>query len=100
MQGYTGALAVLDTGRPGTVTALRFDIDALCVPETTDPDHIPNREGFASEHPGLMHACGHDCHAGVGMALAHWAADHRDELCGVIKFVFQPTSHARPDSDT
>ena len=90
MQGYTGALAVLDTGRPGTVTALRFDIDALCVPETTDPDHIPNREGFASEHPGLMHACGHDCHAGVGMALAHWAADHRDELCGVIKFVFQP----------
>ena len=90
MQGYTGALAVLDTGRPGPVTALRFDIDALYVPETDDPEHLPNRLGFASEHPGLMHACGHDCHAGVGAALAHWAVDHKDELCGVIKFIFQP----------
>ena len=90
MQGYTGAVGIWKTGRPGPVTALRFDIDALYVPETTDSNHLPNKEGFASEYPGQMHACGHDCHTGVGLAIAHWIVDHKDELCGTIKLLFQP----------
>lgn len=90
MHGYTGAVGIWRTGRPGPVTALRFDIDALYVPETKDPEHIPNREGFASEHEGVMHACGHDCHTGVGLALAHWIKDNADTLCGMIKLLFQP----------
>lgn len=90
MQGYTGAIGIWRTGRPGPVSALRFDIDALFVPETKDPNHIPNKCGFASKHPGQMHACGHDCHTGVGLAIAHWIADHFDELCGTIKLLFQP----------
>ena len=89
-EGFTGAMAIFDTGRPGPVSAFRFDIDALYVPETTNPDHLPNKLGFASRHPGFMHACGHDCHTAEGLALAHWLVDHKDELCGTVKLLFQP----------
>lgn len=88
--GYTGAVGIWETGRPGPVTALRFDIDALYVPETQCMNHMPRREGFASEYPGIMHACGHDCHAAIGLSLAHWIVDHAEELCGRIKLLFQP----------
>lgn len=88
--GYTGAVGIWETGRPGPVTALRFDIDALYVPETQCINHMPRREGFASEYPGVMHACGHDCHAAIGLSLAHWIVDHAEELCGRIKLLFQP----------
>lgn len=89
-EGYTGAVGIWKTGRPGPVTALRFDIDALYVPETTSPNHLPRQQGFASEYDGIMHACGHDCHAAIGLSLAHWIVDHTDELCGTIKLLFQP----------
>lgn len=49
-QGYTGAIGILRTGRPGPVTAFRFDIDALYVPETPDPEHIPNKLGLSLIH--------------------------------------------------
>ena len=89
-EGYTGAVAVLETGRPGPVTALRFDMDCLAIEETDSPEHAPNRLGFHSLYPGFSHACGHDGHTAVGLGVAHWAADHRDELCGVLKLCFQP----------
>ena len=90
LEGYTGAVGIWKTDRPGPVTALRFDIDALYLSETQDPQHLPNQCGFASQYTGVMHACGHDCHAGVGLAIAHWIADHADQLCGTIKLLFQP----------
>ena len=89
-EDYTGALAVLETGRPGPVTALRFDIDCVLVEETDDPEHAPNKGGFASERKGLMHACGHDGHTAVGLAAARWIIEHKDELSGTIKLIFQP----------
>ena len=88
--GYTGVVAEIDTGREGPLTALRFDIDCVCVEESSSCDHIPAREGFASERPGLMHACGHDAHTAVGLAVAAWVAHHRDELTGRIRLIFQP----------
>lgn len=88
--GYTGAVAILDTGRPGPVTAFRSDIDCVLVRETDDPEHLPNKLGFASERPGLMHACGHDGHTAVGLEVARWLVEHRDELCGRFKLIFQP----------
>lgn len=88
--GYTGAVGIWETGRPGPVTALRFDIDALYVPETQCSDHLPRQLGFASEYDGVMHACGHDCHAAIGLSLAHWIVDHANTLCGTIKLLFQP----------
>ena len=90
MDGLTGCVGVLDTGRPGPTLAVRFDIDCVPVLESTDPDHIPAKEGFASTRPGLMHACGHDAHTSTGLALAHWVADHKDELKGRVKILFQP----------
>ena len=88
--GYTGAVAVIDTGRPGPTTAFRSDIDCVLVRETKDPEHLPNKLGFASERPGFMHACGHDGHSAVGLALAHWIWDNKDQLCGKFKLIFQP----------
>lgn len=88
--GLTGCAAVLETERPGPVTALRFDMDCVCVEETNDPEHLPNKQGFRSTHPGLMHACGHDGHTAVGLAVARWVIEHQDELKGTIKLVFQP----------
>lgn len=90
LQGYTGAVATLDTGRPGPVTAFRFDMDCVLVTESHDKSHLPACEGFASERPGFMHACGHDGHTASGLALAHWLMDHKDSLCGRIKLLFQP----------
>lgn len=88
--GWTGAVAVIDTGRPGPVTAFRFDLDCVCVTESEDPAHAPRAGGFASEIPGLMHACGHDAHTAMGLALAHWLADNIEAFRGVFKLVFQP----------
>lgn len=90
MGGYTGCVAILKTGRPGPTLAVRFDIDGLPVTESTSPEHKPAKEGFASRHQGFMHACGHDSHMSVGLAVAHWAMDHKDELNGTLKILFQP----------
>ena len=88
--GYTGAVATLDTGKPGPVTAFRCDMDCVLVRESTDPSHVPTQLGFASQRPGLMHACGHDAHTAVGLEVARWCLEHKDELCGRLKFIFQP----------
>lgn len=90
MDGLTGCVGVMDTGRPGPTLAIRFDIDCVPVTESTDADHIPAKEGFCSTRPGLMHACGHDAHTSTGLAVAHWFADHKDKMKGKLKILFQP----------
>lgn len=86
---YTGLYAELDTGRPGPVTVLRFDIDCVDTKESCDADHFPVKEGFASVNPGRMHACGHDGHTAIGLALAEVLKEEPD-LKGKIRFLFQP----------
>lgn len=90
MQELTGCCAVLDTGRPGPTVALRFDIDCNNVQESGADTHRATTEGWASKRPGLMHACGHDSHISSGLAVARWVMDHKDELNGKLKIVFQP----------
>ncbi|MDY2900145.1 MAG: amidohydrolase [Candidatus Aphodousia sp.] len=90
MQELTGCCAVLDTGRPGPTVALRFDIDCNNVQESDADTHRATAEGWASKRPGLMHACGHDSHISSGLAVARWVMDHKDELNGKLKIVFQP----------
>ncbi len=87
--GFTAVAGVLENG-PGPVVAFRFDIDAVDVDESTDPGHLPRREGFASTHPGSMHACGHDGHAAIGLALARLLAADRGSWGGTVKLIFQP----------
>lgn len=87
---YTGLCADIDTGRPGPFTALRFDIDCVDANESADASHLPAREGFASVNPGRMHACGHDGHTAIGLALAEVLKADEPALRGRIRFIFQP----------
>ena len=89
-EGLTGCVAEMDFEKEGPVLVFRFDIDALSVQETDSADHLPNREGFRSKREGIMHACGHDCHTSIGLTVARWIAEHKNELCGKIKIIFQP----------
>ncbi len=63
--------------------ALRCDIDALPIVEEAE---IP----YASESRGKMHACGHDLHITAGIGAALLLKERSEELCGTIKFIFQP----------
>jgi len=63
--------------------ALRADMDALPVKEETG---LP----YASEIPGLMHACGHDGHVAMLLGAAQVLSDMRNEIRGNVKFIFQP----------
>jgi len=88
--GYTGVIGIIRGALPGPVYGMRFDIDALGVAESTDETHVPVKEGFASIHSGVMHACGHDGHGTIGLGTAEILAAHRDELRGTVKLIFQP----------
>ena len=78
----TGVIGVLKGGKPGKTMMLRCDIDALPVTEETG---LP----FASENPGVMHACGHDGHTSMHMITAKLMAKHREEIKGTLVFLFQ-----------
>lgn len=87
--GMTGVIGILRCGEGPTV-AMRFDIDALGVFESHDEDHFPMQEGFVSVNNGVMHACGHDCHATCGLGVAQVLMAIKDQLHGTIKLIFQP----------
>lgn len=90
LQGYTGALAVLDTKRPGPTLGLRFDIDANGIDEPKSAVHRPSSEGFSSKNACMMHACGHDGHTAIGLQLAKALKEQEDQLKGKILLIFQP----------
>lgn len=74
--------AFFDAGKPETV-AFRADMDALPVTERTG---LP----YASIHPGRMHACGHDGHMSMALALAEHVSARLSELPRNVLFLFQP----------
>lgn len=82
----TGLTVEVGSGQP--VVGFRADIDALPIEEKT---HLP----FASEVPGLMHACGHDAHTAIGIGMAI-ALSKLDDLDGTIRFIFQPAEEVFP----
>ena len=85
----TGLIA--DLGDSGPTVALRADLDALPVDDTTgDP--------WASTTPGVAHACGHDVHTAglVGAALALAETHARGLLQGRVRFFFQPAEEVMP----
>jgi len=81
--GKTGILATLKGGKPGPVTLLRADMDALPITETGDAP-------YKSQTPGAMHACGHDGHVSILLAAAKTLAARKDDVPGTLVFCFQP----------
>ena len=79
----TDPVAILRGAKPGRNLTLRADIDALRLDEKTG---VP----YASTHPGMMHACGHDAHMSMLMGAAELLSEMKDELKGTIRFVWQP----------
>jgi amidohydrolase len=79
----SSVVGVLRGARPGPTYLLRGDMDALPVQEDTG---LP----FASEVPGVMHACGHDTHVAMLVGAARLLAERRDELAGQVVFMVQP----------
>lgn len=84
----TGVVGLLEGSRPGPVVLVRFDMDALPIQEETGAE-------YASQKPGLMHACGHDGHVAVGLTVAKLLLNARDRLNGTVKFVFQPAEEGQ-----
>jgi amidohydrolase len=82
-KALTSVTAVLRGGRPGKTVLLRGDMDALPL---TERSGVP----YASEVPGVMHACGHDTHVAMLAAAARLLAARRAELAGNVIFMFQP----------
>jgi amidohydrolase len=82
----TGVVGLLRGGvsRTGRKTiAIRADMDAL-------PIHELNEIDYRSQVDGKMHACGHDGHTTILLAVADILTKRKDELAGNVKFVFQP----------
>src|SRR4051794_30514610 len=79
----SSVVGVLRGGRPGPTYLLRGDMDALPLQEDTG---LP----FASEVPGVMHACGHDTHVAMLLGAARLLAERRDALAGQVVFMVQP----------
>jgi amidohydrolase len=79
----TGVLGIVRGAHPGKTIALRADMDALPIVESSD-------EPFSSEIHGKMHACGHDAHTAMLLGAAVSIASERERLAGTIKFFFQP----------
>jgi amidohydrolase len=96
----TGVVALLETGKPGPVIALRADIDALPVMERNSlPFASKVKTTFNGQETGVMHACGHDTHVAMLMGVAEILTKNKSELKGTIKFIFQPAEEGAPDGE-
>jgi amidohydrolase len=85
----TSVVARLRGGRPGRTLALRADIDALPIQEQSGVQ-------FSSRNEGVMHACGHDGHTAMLLAVARLLVAKRAELSGEVRFLFQHAEEVPP----
>ncbi len=80
--GKTGLTADMVFGE-GPVIALRADMDALPIQETSDLK-------FSSKNPGVMHACGHDGHMAMLLGAAQLLSKTKSKFRGTVRLIFQP----------
>src|SRR6188474_3275566 len=96
----TGVIALLQGGRPGPVVALRADMDGLPVREETNVPFASRATGeYEGNKVGVMHACGHDTHVAMLLAVAKVLTQVKDRLPGSVKFIFQPAEEGAPPAD-
>ena len=79
----TGVMGVIRGALPGKCLGFRADMDALPIQEETG---LP----YASQNPGVMHACGHDFHVAALLGAAELLQRRREALTGTVKLFFQP----------
>lgn len=87
--GKTGVVGSLGEGAP--MIGIRADMDALPLQED-------NQVPYASQVPGVMHACGHDAHTAMALGAAKLWSELSDRPAGTIRFLFQP-SEERMDGE-
>jgi amidohydrolase len=90
--GKTGVVGILEGAHDGPTVLVRCDMDALPVLEANQTEYI-------SETPGKMHACGHDGHTAIGLAVAKMFTAQRGQIRGRLKFVFQPAEEIGRGAD-
>lgn len=81
-EGITGCVGTIQGKKTGKTVMLRADIDALPIQENPG-------KSYCSVTPGVMHACGHDCHTAMLLGAARILSAHREELRGTVKLIFQ-----------
>lgn len=81
--GKTGVKALLEGQADGPCVMLRADMDALPIQEESDVD-------YRSTVPGVMHACGHDCHVSIALQAAEMLGRDGGPARGSVKLAFQP----------
>jgi amidohydrolase len=84
--GKTGVVGDRGLGHP--IVAIRADMDALPIQEEND---VP----YASQVPGVMHACGHDAHTAIALGVASLLAGQT--FPGTVRFLFQPAEEVSDD---
>ncbi len=85
----TGVVGLIEGDNPGPCVALRADMDALPIHETTGLS-------FQSEVPEVCHACGHDAHTAMLLGAAEVLWNVRETLGGSVKLLFQPAEECNP----
>ncbi|MFM1654292.1 amidohydrolase [Brevibacillus sp. B_LB10_24] len=85
----TSVIARLIGSKPGKVLGMRADIDALPLQEENE---LP----YASQNPGVMHACGHDGHTAMLLGTAKILSKRKDHIKGEVRFVFQHAEELPP----
>jgi amidohydrolase len=86
----TGVVAIVKGALPSDkVIALRADMDALPVTEANEAE-------YASQHEGIMHACGHDAHTSSLLGTAHILQSVKNKFGGTVKLIFQPAEEKLP----
>ncbi|KPZ66005.1 putative hydrolase YxeP [Pseudoalteromonas sp. P1-16-1b] len=97
---HTGVVAKLSGGKKGPLIALRADMDALPVTEQVDlPFASKQTSTYRGNEVGVMHACGHDTHVAILMAVAESLVKIKDQLAGDVLFVFQPAEEGAPEGE-
>ena len=86
--GKTGVVGTLKGGNDGKTIALRADMDALPMQETSDVS-------YKSKNDGIMHACGHDGHTAMLLGTAEALSKKAEKLNGTVKFFFQPAEEGQ-----
>ncbi len=88
--GKTGVVARIGEGRPAI--GIRADMDALPIQEI---NNVP----YASQTPGVMHACGHDAHTAILLGVATMLNEMKDRPAGEIRLLFQPAEEDEDDEN-